>query len=189
MNWLAILIVMALTFGLCFLVDKGFSKLFRGKRQHKSGKAVTLNRKYGAAGVILLALGVAAVFAGMNGSKVLLWGSVIVILLGAALVVYFLTFGVYYDDDSFLLSTFGRKSKAYAYADIESQQLFTSAGGILIELYLSDGRSVGLQAGMEGIYPFLDEAFAGWCRQTGRDPADCPFHDPENSLWFPTREA
>ena len=31
-------------------------------------------------------------------------------------------------------------------------------------------------------------ACAGWCLQTGRDPRSCDFHDPSQSLWFPTVE-
>ena len=34
----------------------------------------------------------------------------------------------------------------------------------------------------------LDAAFAAWCAQTGRDPEKCDFHDPSQSLWFPTVE-
>ena len=47
---------------------------------------------------------------------------------------------------------------------------------------------MSLQSTMEGTYPFLDHAFAAWCRQTGRDPKQCDFHDPSQSLWFPTEE-
>lgn len=189
MEFLLVVLVMGGTFGLCFLADKGFTKLFRGSVQHKSGKSVRLSSKYGAFGAVLVALGIAAVFAGGKELKMLLFGGVVVLLVGVGLIVYYMTFGVYYDADTFLLSTFGKKSKVYRYADIQSQQLFTTAGGVLIELYLSDGRSLGLQASMAGTYPFLDHAFAAWCAQTGRQPEDCAFHDPENSLWFPTVEA
>ena len=53
---------------------------------------------------------------------------------------------------------------------------------------LEDGSTVSLQAGMPGIYPFLDEAFAGWCRQTEHDPENCSFHDPANTCYFPPVE-
>ena len=56
------------------------------------------------------------------------------------------------------------------------------------ELYLKDGSTVSLQSTMDGVYPFLDTAFAGWCLQTGRDPESCDFHDPSKSLWFPPVE-
>ena len=52
----------------------------------------------------------------------------------------------------------------------------------------ADGSTVSLQSAFDGIYPFLDTAFAAWCLETGRDPGSCDFHDPSQSLWFPTLE-
>ena len=66
--------------------------------------------------------------------------------------------------------------------------LDNASGNILIELHMTDGRSVNLQAGMIGVYAFMDTAFANWCRQTGRTVEGCDFHDPDNSLWFPMME-
>ena len=69
------------------------------------------------------------------------------------------------------------------------QKLYLVQGGnIIVELHMDDGTTVSLQSAMEGIYPFLDTAFAAWCLQTGRDPQSCDFHDPSQSLWFPTVE-
>ena len=61
-------------------------------------------------------------------------------------------------------------------------------GSIVVELHMADGSTVSLQSTMEGVYPFLDAAFAAWFAQTGRDPEKCDFHDPSQSLWFPTVE-
>lgn len=188
MELLIVLLVAAATFGLCFLVDKGFTKVFRGQAQHRSGLSVRLNKKYGAIGLILVVVGVGAVFTGIGDGWVLTAGGALLVVLGICLVVYYMTFGVFYDEDSFVLTTFGKKSATYRYADIQAQQLYNSYGNILIELHLSDGRTVGLQAGMVGVYPFLDHAFSAWRRQTGREEADCPFHDPANSCWFPPLE-
>lgn len=184
-----VLIVCALTFGLCFLVDKGFTKKFRSQKQHQSGLSVRLNKKYGAFGLILMALGVAAIFAGINGSGTAMWlGGAVVALVGVGLLVYYMTFGVFYDDDGFVLTTFGKRSTTYRYSQIRGQLLYNAYGNILIELHMEDGRTVGLQAGMTGVYPFLDKAFFSWCEQRGISPRSCEFHDPENSLWFPTME-
>ena len=38
---------------------------------------------------------------------------------------------------------------------------------------------------MDGVYPFMDTAFAGWCLETGRRMEDCDFYDPSKSWWFP----
>ena len=189
MNLITVLIVAAATFGVCYLFDKGFTAKFRGKAQHRSGLAVRLSKRYAAFGLILAILGLTAVFTGLTNGMVLLVGGFIVMLMGIGLIVYYMTFGVFYDADSFILTTFGKKSTVYSFRDIQGQKLYIVQGGsVIVELHMADGRAVGLQSAMEGIYPFLDHAFAAWCRQTGRDPEHCEFHDPSNSLWFPTVE-
>lgn len=182
----AIIIIAAVTFGVCFLVDKGFTKLFRNREQHKSGLAVKLNKRYATIGLILAFLGTAAVFTGLKEGKALLIGGIVVVLMGIGLIVYYLTFGVYYDDNSFILASFGKKSETYSFRDIKEQRLYTVTGGSsVIELHLTDGRALSLHSTMEGTYPFLDHAFYAWCRQTGRNPEECDFHDPSKSCWFP----
>ena len=189
MNLVTAAVVAALTFGICYLFDKGFSEKFRSKVQHRTGLAVRLNRRYAVFGLILTILGILAIFTGLTSGMVLLVGGIIVLLMGLGLIVYYLTFGVFYHEETLLLTTFGKKSVTYHFADIRCQQLYVVQGGnIIVELHLADGNAVSLQSAMEGVYPFLDHAFAAWCRQTGQDPENCPFHDPSNSLWFPPVE-
>ena len=111
-----------------------------------------------------------------------------IFVVGIGLIIYYLTFGIYYDDDGFLYHTFGKRGITYEYGDILGQRLYTASGNIVVELHMNDGKTVLLQATMEGPFAFLDEAFAGWCRQTEHDPENCDFHDPAQSLWFPTVE-
>ena len=118
------------------------------------------------------------------------WGALFVggwllLLVGGGLVVYYMSFGIYYDSDSFIWSTFGKKSVTYRYADIQSQQLYTSAAGILVELHLSDGRALQLQPSMSGVPCFIKAASAGWMTQMNKTPDECEFYDPDNSCWFP----
>ena len=189
MTFFLILLIAAAVFGLCFAVDKAFAKLFRSKAQHRSGMAVRANKRYGLFGVILSVLGIMAVCVGMTDGPVLLWGGIVVLLMGAALAVYYLSFGVFYDGETFLLSRFGKKEVTYRFSDIKGQKLYMVQGGnVIIELHMADGGTVSLQSTMDGVYPFLDTAFAAWCMQTGRDPQNCDFHDPSQSLWFPTVE-
>ena len=189
MNIITILLVVAVTFGVCFFFDKGYTAVFRGKKQHKTGLSVRLTKRYAIFGIFLLILGVLALFTGMADSPVLFWGGILVLLMGAGLVVHYLSFGLYYDADSFILSAFGRKTVTHAFGDIRTQKLYVVQGGtVIVELHMADGSSVSLQSTMEGVYPFLDHAFAAWCRQTGREAGDCDFHDPANSLWFPMAE-
>ena len=189
MTFFLILLIAAAVFGLCFAVDKAFAKLFRNKAQHRSGMAVRANKRYGLFGVILSVLGIMAVCVGIADGPVLLWGGIVVLLMGAALAVYYLSFGVFYDGETFLLSRFGKKEVTYRFSDIKGQKLYMVQGGnVIIELHMADGSTVSLQSTMDGVYPFLDTAFAAWCMQTGRDPQSCDFHDPSQSLWFPTVE-
>lgn len=184
-----VLLVAALTFGVCYLFDKGYTNVFRNKIQHYSGLAVRINKRYAVFGLILTLLGIVAIITGITDGPVLLGGGIIVLLMGAGLITYYLTFGVFYDEDTFLLTTFGKKSRVYRYSDIVHQQLYIVQGGnVVIELHLTDKNAVSVQSTMEGTYPFLDHAFAAWCRQTGRDPESCDFHDPSQSLWFPMEE-
>ena len=184
-----IALVAAVIFGICYLVDKGFSKLFRSKAQHRSGMAVRANKRYGVFGVILTVLGIMAVCVGITDGPVLICGGIIVLLMGIALAVYYMSFGILYDGESLLLQRFGKKDVTYYYKEILGQKLYLIQGGnIVVELHMADGSAVSVQSSFEGIYPFLDTAFAGWCLQTGRDPQSCDFHDPSQSLWFPTVE-
>lgn len=184
------LIVAALVFGLCFAVDKVFTKQFRAKAQHKSGLSVRLPKRYASFGLILFVFGTAALFAGFTagGGWLLPAGGALLMLTGLGLVLFYMTFGVFYNEEGFVLTSFGKRSTTYAYKDIQGQLLYNNQGHTLVELYLRDGRTLQLQSTMEGAYPFLDYAFAAWCRQTGREERACTFHDPANSCWFPIME-
>ena len=185
MEYIGVFLVAALVFGACFLVDKGFTKLFRSKTQHASGLSVRLSKRYAAFGLILLVVGVAAVFTGLTKGWVLSIGGGLLILLGIGLIVYYMSFSIFYDADSFILTSFGKKSTVYAFGDIRGQLLYNNQGYTLIELHMADGRAVHIQQTMSGAYPFLDHAYLAWLRQTGRTPEDCDFHDPSKSCWFP----
>lgn len=183
------IVLAALIFGLCFLVDKGFSKVFRSRKEHQSGLAVRLNKRYALLGLALAILGILGLMVGAASNYLLLAGGVFVLLLGAALIAYYISFGIYYDDEGFLSSSFGKKSLRYRFGEIQTQRLYVVQGGnLLVELYLKDGKSISVQSGMEGAYPFLNHAFSVWCRQTGRNPEECDFHDPAQGQWFPGEE-
>ncbi len=189
MQFISIAVIAGIIFGICYLVDRAFAKLFRSKAQHRSGRSVRANKRYGIFGVILTVLGIMAICIGVTDGPVLIGGGVIVLLMGIALAVYYLSFGIFYDGESFLLCRFGKKDVTYFYKEIVGQKLYLIQGGnIVVELHMQDGSTVSLQSAFEGIYPFLDTAFAAWCLQTGRNPESCSFHDPSQSLWFPTVE-
>ena len=185
MGILFVVVVAALVFGVCFLIDKGFTKLFRSQAEHASGKAVRLSKRYGSIGLIIAVVGLGAVFTGLQNSTLLIVGGAVMVLLGLGLVIYYMSYGVFYDTDTFLFMTFGKKNITYYYRDIRQQQLYNNQGHLLIELYMADGNTVQLQSTMDGCFAFMDHAYAAWLRQTGRTEESCPFHKPEESCWFP----
>lgn len=186
---LAVVIVAAAVFGVCFLVDKLFQKLFRKQQQFHTGKSVRLSKRYASVGLIIGVFGLLAIFAGLTNGWVLIAGGAVVILVGTALVVYYATFGVFYDDETFLIMSLGKPKRIYRYEEIQTQQLYVAGGSIVIELFFSDGKSVQLQSTMDGTFDFMDKAFRMWLEQTGRTEEECDFYDPTNSCWFPTSEA
>lgn len=189
MEYLGIFLFAAVVFGICFLVDKGFAKLFRNQAQHHSGKAVRLNRKYGAFGLILFVLGLATVFAGLSGAWLLIAAGALVMILGTALVVYYMTFGIFYDAEGFVYTTFGRKSITYRYDQIRCQQLYVVQGGnVVVELHMENGKTVQIQLYLQNAEDFMNTAFAAWVQQKGLSADSCDFHDSDNSCWFPKME-
>ena len=186
MQAIVILLIAALVFLICWGVDRLFIRLFRSKAQHRSGLAVRSSKRYGLFGVIFTVLGILGIFSGTGGDKILLYAGIVVMLMGIALAVHYLSFGIFYDGESFLLCRFGRKDREHRYDEIVSQKLYTITGGsTVIELTLKDGSVLSLQSTMDGVYPFMDTAFAGWCLETGRRMEDCDFYDPSKSWWFP----
>ena len=189
MNFLFILLVAAAVFGICYLVDKAFSRLFRSKAQHRSGLAVRAPKRYGIFGVMFTVLGILGILTAGLSDKVLLVGALVVTAMGIGFTVYYLSFGIFYNGDSFLVSALGKKNREYRFEDILGQKLYLVQGGnVIVELHMADSTAVSLQANMDGVYPFLDTAFAAWCLQKNIDPQSCDFHDPSQSLWFPTVE-
>ena len=187
---IAYLILAAAVFGLCFAVDKGFAKIFRSRKEHKSGLAVKHNKRAALFGLVLAVLGIAGILTGIGGGLGLLILSVIVLLMAVGLLVYYLSFGIYYDAEGFLVSSLGKQGVSHRYGDIQEQKLYVVQGGsVIVELHMADGSAVGVQNTMDGAYPFLDYAFARWCEQKGMEPDACDFHDPSQYRWFPEEEA
>ena len=110
MTIIPILLVAALVFGVCYLVDKSFAKAFRSKAQHRSGLAVRANKLYGLAGLVLSILGILGFLTGLGANILLLIGGLVVQALGIALIVYYLSFGIFYDGETMLVCAFGKKT-------------------------------------------------------------------------------
>ena len=190
MTWGIYLLVIALTFGALFLGDWLFRTYVHKAHEYQTGMAVHLNKRYLITGILLVVLGIAMLgqlSKGFNWSLVL--AAAILEIMGVGLLIYYNTFGVYFDLDTFICRSFRQKAKTYRYEDIKSQQLFTTAGGVMIELDLSDGRTLSLQQNMDGMYAFLDHACFARMRQLGVEARQCKWFDKDQSCWFPPREA
>lgn len=189
MGLFSVVLVVAAVFGLCYLVDKGFTKVFRGTVQHQSGKSVRLSKRYGSIGIVMFAFGTAAIFMGINNAEwVLVAGAAVLVLGGIALVVYYMSFGIYYDEDSFIYSSFGKPSVTYYFKNIRAQQLYLASGNVVVELHMVDGSHFQVHTGMTGMDAFMDHAFDAWLELTGKSQEDCTWYDPDNSCWFPPYE-
>lgn len=183
------ILVAALTFGAMFAIDKGFTKLFRSQAQHHSGTAVRLKKGYGVAAILLCILAVLSLFQFVsNGEMLMLVCFFALIAMGAGLGVYYVTHGIFYDDESFLYTTLGKKARTYRYADITGQKLYVLQGGsYLVDLYMTDDTTVSVQTSMEGAYAFLDKACHARFRQLGINSFECDWFDSDNSCWFPPK--
>ena len=138
--------------------------------------------------VCVIVMGVACLFAAPNQGAIMWIAGAILVLGGAALVAWYLSFGVFYDAEAFLVTNLFKKAGRYTYGQIKAQQLYTASGNVLIELHLTDGTAVQLQSTMEGTYAFMEFAFYRWLEVTGRFKSDCDFYQPEQSCWFPPVE-
>ena len=187
---MAYLLIAAGTFGVMFLLDKGLTKLFRSKAQHHSGTAVRLKKHYGIFSIALMILGVLGILTFFTERNLaLLVGGVLVLPGGALLGIYYLTHGIFYDDESFLYTTFGNRSVSYRYGEIQGQRLYQIQGGsYLVELYMADGKTVPVQTSMEGALAFLDKAAHARMRQLGLNSHECEWFDEQQCCWFPTVE-
>lgn len=188
MEYIFVALFAAAVLGLCWLADKGYTKLFRGKAQHKSGLSLRQNKRYGSIGFVLAVIGLTALITGLDNTAVMV-GGIVLMALGIGLVIYYMSTGIYYDEDAFLWESLGKKHSIYRYDQILYQQLYVmQGGGTIIELHMDDGKAIQVVSTMPNYDKFLRYAFGRYCHQKGLDPENCSFHDPENSLWFPAKE-
>ena len=184
------ILVIAATFGVMFALDKGLTKLFRSREQHRSGTAVRLKKHVGILSLALMALGVLGIGTYFTDrSLALLVGGLLILPGGAVLGIYYLTHGIFYNDDSFLYVRFGNNAREYRYADIVGQKLYAIQGGsLLVELHMTDGSTVSVQGTMEGAPTFLDKAAHARMRQLGLNSHECAWFDESQGQWFPPVE-
>ena len=78
------ILVIAATFGVMFLLDKGLTKLLRSRTQHHSGTAVRLKKHYGILSLALMILGALGILYGLaDKNPGLLLGGLVIFPGGA----------------------------------------------------------------------------------------------------------
>ena len=149
-----------------------------------------LKKHYGILSLAMIILGVLGILTFFfDGNVILLLGGLLVAPGGAALGIYYLTHGIFYDDDAFLYVTFGNRSREYRYGEIRGQKLYEIQGGsLLVELHMTDGKTVPVQNNMDGAAVFLDKAAHARMRQLGLNSHECPWFDETKGQWFPPVE-
>ena len=187
---MAYLIIAAIVFAVLYGIDKAFTKIFRSQVQHHSGTAVRLKKGYGVAAILLCVLAVMSLMQFfLTRETLMLVCSIALVAMGGGLGAYYLSYGIFYDDDTFLFTTLGKKGVTYRYGDITGQKLYVlQGGGYLVELYMADKTTVSVQTSMPGAYDFRDKACHARFRQLGINSFECDWFDESQSCWFPPVE-
>lgn len=186
MKYILYILLVAVIFGLVALVDFVLGKLFPKSELSKKGQAVRLPRYSFILGILLSVLGLMAVLILSPQRQLALWlGCLVVLGIGVFLLANFFGFAIYYDETSFSYRTLTKKTRLFHYGDITGQRSFVAKSGVNILLY-AQGQEIALYSAMQGLRPFLETAFRGWCEATGTDP-DSVEQNPDFFSFFPEK--
>ena len=182
MGFWFVVIVCAVVFALCFLVD-GLAKKLRGKARADE-RAVRMPKRSVSIGMLLIVFALCAVLFWVP--QEVLWlrvGCFVVAAMGVVLIVQYLSFSVRYDEGGFTVAQFARPKRTFRYADIRAQRSLMTRSGIHATLLTQDD-SVSLTSAMEGADVFLRFAFGKWCAEKGIDPESIE-NNPQMMTYFP----
>ncbi len=184
MKYIAYFTVIALTFGMCFLVDT-LCKRLRGKR--RGPNRVRPQKRTAAFGIILAFLGLSFAV-GVRGHWLVVVGSALLLLLGGMLITVYFATGLTYDQAGFTYKTPFHRAKAYRYEDITGQNTLLTRAGVQVLLRVA-GDEVQLYEAMEGLNDFFSTAYEGWLKARGLTREQCPPPNPAYYVWFPESDA
>ena len=184
-KYIFVLIVCAVVFLICFLIDTLFKVIFPKSKLEKSKQVVHLPRRQAIFGIILTfaAIVVFVRFLPQKMDVLLLIGAVVALLLGTLLLVSYCSFAIYYDEETFLYRNFRHKKTLYHYSQIRGQRSLQTRSGINTELFVGE-ESLQLYSAMQGLDAFLNKAFFRWCAVKGIDP-DSIENNPPMLTYFP----
>ena len=163
-KYIFVLIVCAVVFLICFLIDTLFKVIFPKSKLEKSKQVVRPPRKSAVAGVILTFAGVAVLIKNLAGTPDTL-------------------FLIYFDDEGFLYKAWGHGKKEFRYSQIRGQRSLLTRGGVNTILFVGDEEII-LYSAMQNLNAFLSKAFFKWCAVKGIDP-DTIENNPRMATYFP----
>ena len=119
-KYIFVLIVCAVVFLICFLIDTLFKVIFPKSKLEKSKQVVRPPRKSAVAGVILTFAGVAVLIKNLAGTPdtLFLIGSIVAIIFGVILLCTYFSVVIYFDDEGFLYKAWGHGKKEFRYSQI-----------------------------------------------------------------------
>lgn len=188
MQYVYLLIIAALVFGLCFLIDFLFKKLFPKSKLEGSKRVVRMPRRSAIWGLILTLFPVVVLLFWLppEGDTALTIGCVVAILFGLVLLVQYFSFGIWYDEETFLFKDLRRGRRTYHYSQIKGQQSLMTRSGIQATIFVGED-VIEVSSAMQGLPDFLDKAFYRWCAAKGIDP-DSVENNPAMLTYFPALE-
>ena len=184
MRLLALALVCALVFLLCFLVDLLIKRLRRTSELEKSRRTVRPAHRSVVFGLILVLAPVLVMLLlyPPEGDAVLLAGSIAAFIMGVILLASYFSVAIYYDDEKFLYRSLRGGKKEYHYSQIRGQRSLLTRGGVNTILFVGDD-ALNLYSSMDNLNAFLRTAFFKWCQVKGIDP-DSVENNPRLFTWF-----
>lgn len=188
MKYLLVLIICAVVFLVCFLIDLLLKAIFPKSRLEKSKQVVRPPRRSVVFGIILTFLGAAVLIRKLPEADdvLLLIGAGVAMIFGVILLCTYFSFSIFYDEEGFLYRAWGKGKKEFRYSQIRGQRSLMTRGGINTILFVGD-EEINLYSAMQNLNAFLNKAFFKWCAAKGIDP-DSIENNPRMVTYFPDPE-
>lgn len=184
-KYVFVLIVCAVVFLVCFLIDTLLKLIFPKSRLEKSKQVVRPPRRSAVIGVILTFAGAAMLVKLLpeKSDVLFLIGSIVAVIFGVILLCTYFSIAIYYDDEGFLYKAWGHGKKEFRYSQIRGQRSLLTRGGVNTILFVGD-EEINLYSAMQNLNAFLSKAFFKWCAAKGIDP-DSVENNPRMATYFP----
>ena len=159
-KYVFVLIVCAVVFLVCFLIDSLLKLLFPKSRLEKSKQVVRPPRRSAVIGVILTFAGAAMLVKLLpeKGDLLFILGSIVAVIFGVILLCTYFSFVIYYDDEGFLYKAWGHGKQEFRYSQIRGQRSLLTRGGVNTILFVGK-EEINLYSAMQNLNAFLSKAF------------------------------